>query len=83
MKINGKDTTAKKFAYEGCHKIYLLESRKDEIEARAIGYKILPVAELQDTYESSCGLRFISNWALDTSFADQFEDAEITEGDTK
>lgn len=79
MKINGKTTTAKKFAFEGCHKIYLLESRKDEIEARAIGYKILPISELQDTYEGSCGLRFISNWTLDTSFVDQFEDATFGE----
>jgi hypothetical protein len=79
MKINGQTTTAKKFAFDGCHKIYLLESRKDETEARAIGYSILPISELQDEYECSCGLRFISNWKLDTSFVGQFEDATFGE----
>lgn len=75
MKINDKATTAKKFAFDGCHKIYLLESRKDEAEARAIGYGILPISELQDAYDGSCALRFISNWELTTSFVDQFDDA--------
>ncbi len=75
MKINNTTTTAKKFAFDGCHKIYLLESRKDETEARAIGYSILPISELQDAYDSSCGLRFISNWQLTTSFVHQFDEA--------
>lgn len=75
MKINNIPTNAKKFAFDGCHKIYLLESRKDETDARATGYSILPIAQLEDTYEDSCGLRFISNWALDKHFVDQFEDA--------
>jgi hypothetical protein len=26
MKINGKEVTAKKFAYEGCHKIYVIDT---------------------------------------------------------
>jgi hypothetical protein len=77
MKINSITTDAKKFAFDGCHKIYLLESRKDETEARAIGYDILPIDQLQDAYENSCQLRFISNWALTISFVDQFEDAEF------
>ena len=75
MKINDTAVTAKKFAFDGCHKIYLLESRKDETEARAIGYSILPISKLQDAYDGSCALRFISNWELTTSFVDQFDDA--------
>ena len=75
MKINDEAGTAKKFAFDGCHKIYLLESRKDVTEARAIGYNILPISELQDAYDGSCALRFISNWELTTSFVDQFDDA--------
>jgi hypothetical protein len=77
MKINDINITAKKFAFDGCHKIYLLESRKDETEARAIGYEILPIEQLQDAYDGSCGLRFISNWQLTTNFVHQFEDAEF------
>jgi hypothetical protein len=75
MKINDITTTAKKFAFDGCHKIYVLESRKDETEARAIGYDVLPIDQLQDAYEDSCALRFISNWSLTTSFVDQFDNA--------
>jgi hypothetical protein len=26
MKINGKEVTAKKFAFEGCHKIYVIDT---------------------------------------------------------
>lgn len=74
-KINDKTTRAKKFAFDGCHKIYLLESCKDEAEALKIGYSILPISELQDAYDGSCSLRFISDWSLTTSFVSQFEDA--------
>ncbi len=77
MKINDIPTAAKKFAFDGCHKIYLLESRKDVTEARQAGYGVLPIQDLQDVYENSCGLRFISNWSLTTSFAAQFENAEF------
>jgi len=73
--INGKQTKAKKFAFDGCHKIYLIESAKDAREALEVGYDIYPIAELQSAYEDSCGLRFISNWALTVDFVAQFEDA--------
>lgn len=75
LTINNQSTAAQKFAFDGCHKIYLLESAGDEADACAIGYSILPIAELQDAYEGSCALRFISNWALTIDFVEQFEDA--------
>ena len=77
MKINNITTKAKKFAFDGCHKIYLLESRKDEAEARDTGYSILPINELETAYEGSCDLRFINNWSLNKSFVAQFEEAEF------
>ena len=75
MTINGKHTDAKKFAYDGCHKIYLLESEQDEDEARSNDYDILPISQLKKTFDNSCGLQFISDWSLKKAFVPQFEDA--------
>ena len=75
MKINNQTTTAKEFAYDGCHKIYLLESENDKDEARDCGYDILPIQNLKKTFNCSCGLQFISNWNLSKSYVNQFQDA--------
>lgn len=77
MKVNGIEITAKTFAYEGCHKIYILESTKDKDEAIESGYKILPISDLEKVFESSCELRFINHWALNKTYVDQFEDANF------
>lgn len=83
MKINGLKVTAKKFAFDGCHKIYLIENGDEEAEARNYGYRILPIGELPQAYEDSCSLRFISNWPLGlnnddfVSYVEQFEDAHF------
>jgi hypothetical protein len=77
MKINKITVIANKFAFDGCHKIYLIESPVDEADAKAHGYEIFPISQLQDAYDGSCGLRFISNWQLTTNFVHQFEDAEF------
>ena len=72
MKINGQKTEAKEFAYDGCHKIYLLETKQDRDEAEG-SYHVLPISELEKTFRESCGLQFISSWKLDKSYAEQFE----------
>jgi hypothetical protein len=77
MTINGQTTTAKEFAYDDCHKIYILESENDRDEARSAGYDILPIKELEETFNDSCGLQFISSWDLSKHFVDQFQDAEF------
>ena len=71
--INGKETSAKEFAYDGCHKIYLLEQQQDRDEARDCGYDILSISRLQKTFDSSCGLQFIDNWKLDKCYVSQFD----------
>ena len=75
MKINGMEVCGEKIAYDGCHKIYVLEDKEDIVEAKDMGYDIIPIKHIQEVYDSSCGLQFISNWQLDVSYADQFEDA--------
>ena len=72
MKINNKIVTAKEFAYDGCHKMYLLENMQDKTQARNGGYKILPIEQLPDIWEQSCELRFIRNWNLDKVYVKQF-----------
>ena len=77
MIINGKSTLANEFAYDGCHKIYLIESESDRIEAEKRGYNILPICELVETYHNSCDLRFISNWQLTKDFVKQSYHADF------
>jgi hypothetical protein len=79
MKINAIDITAKYFAYDGCHKIYLIETDEDKYESSDCGYDIHPISKLKETYESSCGLQFISNWQLTKDYVKQFERADFQE----
>lgn len=76
LKVNGVEITAKQFAYEGCHKIYLInsEAEAEEAGANGSGYTLYPIEGLQQAYEDSCGLRFINKWDL-SHVVGQFEDA--------
>lgn len=78
MKINGQTVVGKSFAYDGCHKIYLVENQAELEDAAATGYSIYPVSVLEEAYEDSCSLRFISNWKLDKQYVPQFEEAEFS-----
>ena len=71
MRINGETISAKQFAYDGCHKIYLLEDENDYQEAKH-GYDIIPIAYIRHKWNESCGLQFISNWKLSKRYAEQF-----------
>lgn len=75
MIINNKNTEAEEFAYDGCHKIYLIEDEKDKQEALETGYELYPVSVLKEKFNTSCPLKFISNWKLNTRFVEQFEEA--------
>lgn len=77
MKINGKEIKAKQFAYDGCHKIYLIEDTDDLKEAKDIGYDIYDIKLLKETYDDSCSLRFINNWKLTEQIVPQFETAKF------
>lgn len=62
MKINGKKIKALDFAWDGCHKIYLLRDNNCIREAKKYGYDIYPLNVLRATFERSCPLRFIEYW---------------------
>ena len=66
LKVNGVDVShCKGFAYDGCHKIYLVETDADIQEATRLGYMPLhTMDELEKTFVESCPLRFIHWWDL-------------------
>ena len=64
VKINGWRTVSLAFAYDGCHKIYLIENMEDVPEILEYGYKILPIQEIKYIWEEdACALKFISTWS--------------------
>lgn len=73
VKINDREINCIGFAYDGCHKIYLLEDEKDKMEAVNLDYSIKESSELLKTFTDSCELRFISNWKLTEQYVCQFE----------
>lgn len=79
MKINGikVETEVNTFAYDGCHKIYILEDYVDQNEARTMGFEIKHIQDLPSTYRNSCPLKFINNWKLDKCYAPQCEDVRF------
>lgn len=50
MRINELKVVGKEFAYDVCHKMYILESEKDKQEVLSANYKILPIGKLENTY---------------------------------
>ena len=68
------------FAYDGCHKIYLITNMHDEDEAHDYGYELWGVENLPTIWNDSCPLRFISFWDVENlkgNIVPQCEDAEI------
>ena len=74
LRINEKNYKGvEEFAFDGCHKIYLLVNENDELlfelngwenisreEFDADGYEIFPISKLQEIWDKSCPLRFIN-----------------------
>ena len=79
MKVNGKEVKGIGIAYDGCHKIYIIEDKKDELEAYNDGYEFYMLELLEKIYNNSCPLRFISNWKLDKCYIAQGEENVIFE----
>lgn len=63
-----------KVAYDGCHKIYICEDENDEVDAIDAGYELYDMLDLQEIWDKSCPLRFVSNWKLTKAFIGQKED---------
>jgi ribosomal protein L1 len=75
MLINYRPVTGKFFAFDGCHKIYVIENENEIEDAKGCGYDILPIDQIRKAYENSCKLRYINNWSLTKTYAPQFKEA--------
>lgn len=73
--VNGQLIKGTKFAFDGCHKFYIIEDEQDEAEAIQIGYDLYCLCELPKYFANSCSLRFINNWKLDKCYVAQCEKA--------
>lgn len=81
MLINNKIVNGNQFAYDGCHKIYVIEDEQDLNEAIEADYDIYDISEIEDKYNNSCELRFIYNWKLSNLYVKQFEQAIFDKSD--
>ena len=63
----------KNFAYDGNHKIYILNDYDEQIKAEDSGYEIYPIAHLKNIYNRSCSLRFVQSWDLKEMYIAQGE----------
>jgi len=70
MIINGIKVTATEFAFEGCHKFYLIENDAERKSALELDYDIYPIEKLPELFQGSCPLRFIHPWNLEGDFDD-------------
>lgn len=77
IKVNGKIVKGDKVAYDGCHKIYILEDGDDMQEAKELEYSVYNIDKLEEIYKESCPLRFIRNWKCNIQYCPQFENAKI------
>lgn len=66
-----------KFGFDGCHKIYICEDDADVKKLEELGYTILPTEKLEETFNNSCFLRFISNAKLTKYYVNQCESAKF------
>ena len=77
--VNNQKIIDDKFAYDNCHKIYIIEDEEDLQKATDLGYNIYNIDELEQKYRNSCDYRFIDNWKLTKSYVKQGEMATFQE----
>lgn len=63
--INGTEIIATVFAFDGCHKIYLLNDSDAISEAEEYEYDIYDIDSIVSAFVNSCPLRFICEWGGD------------------
>lgn len=79
IEVNGTRITATEFAWDTCHKIYLINTEEDRKQFLEYEYELFPIEGLQETYEGSCELRFISDGDLKKEPVPQFTKAIFKE----
>lgn len=72
--INDVTVWADEFAWDGCHRIYVVTSPESRAEMLDLGYQLRPITELPDIWDRSCPLRFISSADLTIAFVRQMQE---------
>ena len=75
LRINGQIITAIGFAFDGCHKFYLLENDADCKKMVGLDYNIYLIEGLPEAWLFSCQLRFIDSADLKKCYVHQGEPA--------
>lgn len=76
IRINDVDVLGDQVAFDGCHKLFVIEDEDDLTQMVEFGYDIHPIQELPALYAGSCPLRFILNVKLDKTYVDQLGENE-------
>ncbi len=79
MKVNGKEIKGIGFAFDGCHKIYVVANEEERWQAKIAGYEMHDLHDLPKIWYMGCPLRFISTWSLTDYYVHQGEQATFTE----
>lgn len=58
-------------AWDGCHKIYVCETKSDVDDMTKLGYKMYDMDRLEPIWDKSCPLRFINSADLTKCFRTQ------------
>ena len=77
--IDGKPYNADRFAFDGCHKIYLLHPGENLSEYGWDERDYYSISDLAAAWDTSCGLRFISWGDLSTVIPQCHEDEVVIE----
>lgn len=78
--INGKEFTATEFFFDGCHKIYLVDTEEGRRQMFSAGWDerdVYPIEELPAVWVDTCPLRFITSADLSRRYIDQCETAKF------
>jgi hypothetical protein len=75
--INGIVVTEDRFAFDGCHKTYLIGTDAEAEDARGSDYEIHAIDELPRIWATTCPLRFVQRWRDFATIIDQFENARF------
>ena len=75
--INDTRIQADEFAWDGCHKLYIVTDQDSRDELEGYGYKFFPIAELKECWDLSCALKFISDASLSQSYIPQDYEGDV------
>lgn len=77
VEINDTRIWADEFAWDGCHKLYIVTDQESRDQLEGYGYDFFNIAELQECWDSSCMLKFISDASLNCNYINQGHEGRV------